>query len=183
MYRYFSIPEYICMIVIIIYIVCIIGDIKRKEYKNLNFLFSILILGLSIFVTFFKAPAFVVGASMNPTLVDKQILILDKLDRDFEKNDIVVLQSQKLKKKLIKRIVAVGGDTVSMKDGQLFVNGKQAYEPYETVPTFESFDEVTVPEGNYFVMGDNRPNSLDSRSESVGFIPKKFIIGKTVDFK
>ena len=71
MYRYFSIPEYICMIVIIIYIVCIIGDIKRKEYKNLNFLFSILILGLSIFVTFFKAPAFVVGASMNPTLVER----------------------------------------------------------------------------------------------------------------
>ena len=67
-----------------------------------------------------------------------------------------------------------------MKDGSLYINGVLIEENYETIPTVESFDEVTVPIDCYFVMGDNRPGSLDSRSTNVGFIEKNYIYGKII---
>lgn len=178
--RYYSFQELVCITLIIVYLVGIVSDIYKKQYKNLNFVVSMIFLILATTITFIVAPAFVVGSSMEPTLHNKDVLALNKLDRDFEKNDIVVFRSVNLKKSLIKRIIAVAGDTVSMQDGDLYVNGVLVEENYETIPTVESFEEVVVPDNCYFVMGDNRPGSLDSRSETVGFIEKKYIYGKII---
>lgn len=178
--RYYSFQELVCIALIIVYLVGIVSDIYKKQYKNLNFVVSMIFLILATTITFIVAPAFVVGSSMEPTLHNKDVLALNKLDRDFEKNDIVVFRSVNLKKSLIKRIIAVAGDTVSMQDGDLYVNGVLVEENYETIPTVESFEEVVVPDNCYFVMGDNRPGSLDSRSETVGFIEKKYIYGKII---
>lgn len=178
--RYFSFQEILCIILICIYTVGIIIDIFKKQYKDFNFISSIAILIVTITITFIVAPAFVVGTSMEPTLKDKQVLALNKFSREFEVNDIVVLRSNTLKKSLIKRIVAKGGDTVYMDNGDLYVNDILITPEYEVVPTVESFDKITVPEGYYFVMGDNRPNSLDSRSKQVGCIEKKYIYGKII---
>lgn len=178
--RYFSFQELICIVLIIVYLFGLIGDIRTKQYKNFNFIISVIFLLLATTITFVVAPAFVVGSSMEPTLQDKDVLALNKLDRDFKTNDIVVFRSANLKKSLIKRIIAIPGDTVSMQNGDLYVNGALVEEDYETIPTVESFEEVVVPDNCYFVMGDNRPGSLDSRSETVGFIEKKYIYGKII---
>lgn len=176
--RYFSFQEILCIILICVYIVGIFIDIFKKQYKDLNFVISIVILIVTTTITFIVAPAFVVGESMEPTLKNKQVLALNKFSRNFEVGDIVVLRSKTLNKSLIKRIVAKGGDTVSMVDGELYVNDVLVKPDYDTIPTFESFNTVVVPDGHYFVMGDNRPNSLDSRSEKIGFINEKYIYGK-----
>lgn len=178
--RYFSLQEILCIGLIILYLIGIVDDIFKKQYKNLNFFVSIFFLFLSIVLTFFVAPAYVSGSSMEPTLHDKDILFLNKLDRDFTTNDIVVFRSNTLKKSLIKRIVGVPGDTVYMVNGDLYVNDILIEGEYETIATFESFDKVVVPENSFFVMGDNRPGSVDSRSVNVGFVNKKYIYGKII---
>jgi len=95
-------------------------------------------------------------------------------------------------KRLVKRCVAVGGDSVKIEDKQLYINGKLQKEPYvkhtddDIIPAFlsnrDNFGPVTVPEGHYFMMGDNRDNSRDSRF--IGFVPKKYVIGSPllIDF-
>lgn len=76
----------------------------------------------------------------------------------------------------IKRVIGTPGDTVSARDGQVYVNGDAIEEPYLTQPT-DDFNKTIVPEGRLFVMGDNRGNSLDSRF-SLGFVPIDKVIGK-----
>ena len=81
-------------------------------------------------------------------------------------------------KDYIKRIVAVGGDTVEIRDGVLFLNGLMKEENYTLEPIGYSLEKITVPENSYFVLGDNRNNSADSHVW--GFLPKQNIIGKAV---
>lgn len=95
-------------------------------------------------------------------------------------------------KRLVKRCVAVGGDTVKIEDKKLYVNGKLQKEPYEKhtdsdiIPGFLSnrdyFGPITVPEEEFFMMGDNRDNSRDSRF--IGCVPKEYVIGSPliIDF-
>lgn len=181
MYRYFTTTEYIFIVLITIYIVSIIRDLVSKQYKKIDFLLSLLILTISILGAFFYSPAFVVGESMLPTLKDKDILLINKVDRNYKKDDIVILHSKELKKILVKRIIATGGEKVELKDGKLFINDKLVNETFDTMPTYENFGPIVVPENNYFVMGDNRANSADSRAEVIGSIPKYYIIGKAIN--
>jgi signal peptidase I len=77
----------------------------------------------------------------------------------------------------IKRVVGIPGDTVEVRNGKVFVNGERLTEPYaRDEQDRQDYGPVTVPRARYFVMGDNRPNSSDSRS--VGFIPEDKIVGK-----
>ena len=85
----------------------------------------------------------------------------------------------------IKRVIAVGGDIIEGKDQVIFVNRKKLYEPYVEhtgeAPTWaNTFGPIPVPDGRFFVMGDNRDYSLDSRSEEYGFVERESIAGKPV---
>jgi len=136
--------------------------------------------------TFLLRQANVDGESMLPTLKDGEKLIVHHLFYTPEKGDIVIVDSQSLGKPIVKRVIAQGGDEVDInfETGAVKVNGEVLQESY--INDLTQLDEgafeypVTVPEGNYFVMGDNRMHSADSRSSRIGFIPAEEIVGKVV---
>jgi len=127
--------------------------------------------------------ASVEGGSMNPTLKDGDWLAVKAINTHIRRGDIVIItQPNALNEPLVKRVIAVGGDTVDINftEGSVKINGEVIHEPFIAEPTQRQFDiafPITVPEGCYFVMGDNRNNSIDSRSNIVGFIKYGYILG------
>ena len=126
----------------------------------------------------------VVGPAMSPTLSDGDRTLVNKFSYHFkipEHNDILVFRYPgNPKRELIKRVIAVPGDTIEIKEGQVFLNGQLQNETYIQEYTRGSFPLYKIPEGHIFVMGDNRNNSEDSRFKGVGFVPYDLIIGKVV---
>lgn len=137
---------------------------------------------------FGHVPYLVPSGSMNPTLTSGELTIAATYvysRAEPKRNDIVAfLWPPEPDIVFIKRIIGVPGDRLSMQNQVLSVNGITVDEPFtlwenEPPPQASSFDELVVPEGQYFVMGDNRGNSNDSRFW--GFLPRDNIIGR-VDY-
>jgi len=148
----------------------------------------------------FIIPSQVDGPSMVPFLHDKELLFanktpswfndnpdtLKKLNWDYQRGDIIIFDFENIV--LVKRIIAKEGDTVMLKDGDVYVNeqklvqaylpaGLKTYIPQAGLSNLEEGVAVTVPAASFFVMGDNRPNSKDSRFKEVGFVPRSKIKG------
>lgn len=149
---------------------------------------------LAIFaITIWLLSAFVVklvivnGFSMYPTYKSGHIVFATLTDREFQPGDIVVLRGND-GGVYIKRIIAQGGETVSVDSeaNTVTVDGEVLKEPYAFYNAADVNDavggtaEYTVPDGCCFVMGDNRKNSFDSRDERFGFISLEQIIGKVI---
>ena len=121
------------------------------------------------------------GPSMEPTLFTGERVLVGKLEYWFQKpkrGDIVLVRYPGSRFDFIKRVVAVGGETVAVANGLTLINGKPLDEPYVQHPLFADLAPVTVPEGNVFVMGDNRANSTDSREQAIGPIPLENVVGR-----
>jgi signal peptidase I len=136
----------------------------------------------TLIVTFGFQVARVEGLSMAPTLADQDRLIVNKLAYRIgepRRGDIVMLYYPiDPDKSFVKRVIAEEGDQVRIVDGQVFVNDVPMQDDF-VAPEYRSHDDFgpsVIPEGYYFVMGDHRNNSSDSRHW--GFVPKKYIIGK-----
>ena len=136
--------------------------------------------------TFIGRIAWVDGQSMETTLYDGDMLILWSLGYSPAQGDIVACNSYGLGKVIIKRIVAVGGQevTIDFNAGKVYVDGKEflvdGIENITTRNEGRAVEHLRVPSGKYFVMGDNRQHSTDSRDERVGFIDRDDILGKAL---
>lgn len=154
-----------------------------KELVELAKSIIMAIIAAFLIITFVFETVSVDGLSMYPTLNNKDRLIVEKVTYYFRKpkpGDIVVIKyPANPKEKFIKRVIAVGGDKIKILDNKVYVNDKELKEDYINEETMQDFYEVTIPENTIFVMGDNRNNSLDSRSQRVGFVKYNMVVGKT----
>ncbi|MBN1975442.1 MAG: signal peptidase I [Sedimentisphaerales bacterium] len=203
-------------------------DVKKylkKQWKEWRLFIFLVIFVVIPFKSSLADWNWVPTGSMNPTILEGDLIFVNKIAYDLrvpltlhriakwsdpQRGDIVVCFSPDDGVRLVKRVVALPGDTISMIDNTLFINGKQLdYKPIDekykhylsdriiknskmamedldghfhavmSFPAFDaarSFHQRKVPEGHYFVMGDNRDNSRDSRI--FGYVERKSIIGK-----
>ncbi len=146
--------------------------------------FSVLI--AVILIVFIYQPVKVEGTSMMPALTDQERIFINKFNYHFgigniERGDMVVFwYPGDTTKSYIKRVIWLPGDTVEIDRGQVIVNGSPLEESYvpEEYRDRTSYSSRTVPAGNYFVLGDHRSSSNDSRNW--GYVERKFIYGKAV---
>ena len=171
-------------------------------YKELNskikvaikvFLFiGIIGIGTMLFMKFFYSPMLINGNSMNPSLSNGDIVFIHKSaykNEDPERFDLVAFKYRyDYSQKYIKRVIALPGDSIYIANNVIYIKGQgeedyhvlnEYYGLYDGNPQFTDINPVTLGKDEYFVLGDNRYDSDDSRS-SVGLVKKKTIIGKAV---
>ena len=165
------------------------AELKRERYKyqyasvlrsTINTM--IVVAAFAILVATLWLPVLqIYGVSMTPTLDEGQIVVSLK-SQTFEQNDLVAFYIGN--KILVKRLIALPGDSVTIhEDGTVFVNGKALDEPYVSEKALGECDlefPYQVPESRYFLMGDHRATSVDSRSSVVGCVAEEQIVGKIV---
>jgi signal peptidase I len=152
----------------------------KSWFRDILFAFA-----TAIFIVIFVVqPVKVEGTSMQPRLVDQERIFVNRFIyrfADIHRGDIVVFwYPRDTSKSFIKRVLAVPGDEVEIRYGSVFVNGEKVSEPY-LKPEFrdhDSYRKVVVPDGKYFVLGDHRNSSNDSRNW--GFVPRDLIYGKAI---
>lgn len=143
-------------------------------------IYILIILSIILIRTYLITPVRVNGSSMNPTLVDKELLILSKINKNIKRFDIVVLNYDN--DRLVKRVIGLPGDHVKYVSNLLYVNEELVLEPFLDTTT-DDYDITAlghdiIPDDYYFVLGDNRNASHDSRI--MGLVKKEDIIGKTL---
>ena len=155
-----------------------------KRSQLVREIVEILALTLLIFlvVRFVVQSYHIDGHSMDPGLHQDQFVMVNKTSYLFsspERGDVIVFHAPTdTSQDFIKRIIGLPGDTVQIDAQHVYVNGKELNETYVSVPYNRQGAKWTIPANEYFVMGDNRPVSDDSRDW--GFVPKDYIIGKAV---
>jgi signal peptidase I len=122
------------------------------------------------------------GTSMTNTLQNGQFVLVNKVSYWFhspERGDVVVCQEpDNPNRDVIKRVIGLPGDTIRLDSTNVWVDGVKLNEPYILAKYNPDAKTVQVPPNNYFVVGDNRPDSYDSRF--FGFVPRDYIVGKAV---
>ena len=167
-------------------------DIFRKIYEFLIDIIQTLLLVFAVFLVvyiFLFRPFQVNGDSMYPNFYDKEYILTNIITLRFNTpklGDVIVFKAPiNLEKDYIKRIIGIPGDQITLKNGDVYLNGKLLNEDKylgQSIKTYggsfiKEGETVTVPTESYFVMGDNRLESSDSREW--GFVPVKLIIGKS----
>ncbi len=165
------------------------AELSRVKYKTkyVNVLKStiytlVVVAAFAVLVATLWMPVLqIYGSSMTPTIDEGQIVISVK-GKNFEQGDLVAFYIGN--KLLVKRIIACPSDYVLVdENGTVFVNGTELYEPYVSEKSFGECDieyPYQVPDSKYFLMGDHRETSIDSRVSVVGCIPEEQIVGKIV---
>lgn len=149
-----------------------------KEYGP----YVLVIICVILIRTFIITPIRVDGVSMNKTLYNNDLLFLKKYDKSYDRFDVIVFNYSG--KRLIKRIIGLPGEHVKYVNNKLYINDKVVDDKYGTGKTYDfdikKINYETIPDGYYFVLGDNRQNSSDSRI--IGLVSSKDILGVT-DFR
>lgn len=153
---------------------------KTKELIKKIYPYIIVVIVVVLIRSFIVTPAVVDGQSMEDTLFNNNVVILNKFDyklNDIKRFDVVVLKYNG--EKLIKRVIGLPGEHVEYKDGNLYIDGFLTEDSYGKTGTddfkLETLGYLNIPGDMYFVVGDNRSNSADSRI--LGLIKKDDILG------
>lgn len=170
-------------------------NMRKKEQFGLMKAAAMAVLAVVVIRLFFVTPASVSGASMMPTFENGDYVLLNKIGPtlfDYDRFDIVVFKTGQ-NENYIKRIIGLPGDHIEYREDELLVNGERLDEPYldeykqqlagrgpltRDFTLEEALGQSVVPEGHYFVMGDNRRASTDSRDAQVGFVSEEAVVGK-----
>ena len=149
---------------------------KFKKIIKENYSYILIIVVILLIRTYIVTPIRVNGTSMYPTLKQNEIMILNKigLKSGIDRFDIVVVKTDN--NRIIKRVIGLPGESVMYADGKLYINGKYVEDSYSLSET-KDFDNMVLKEDEYFVLGDNRAASKDSRM--IGPVKKEQILGKT----
>lgn len=138
--------------------------------------YIIIVIAVVLIRSFIATPVRVDGDSMNKTFKNGDILILYKLSK-IKRFDVIVLHEEKDNEKIIKRVIGMPGDTVAIKDGEIYINDEKIDDEYAYGMTSD-YERITLKSDEYFILGDNRLISKDSRY--FGPIKEKEIKGKVV---
>ncbi len=163
----------------------------KKEVFDLIKIFAICFVTVYLLTTFLIKPIRVDGSSMYPTLIDGEIGLTNVFSakfKDIDRFDIVIVHNKEKDEYWVKRVIGIPHDTLYVKDEVLYINGEAQDESFlheEYVQSFqnsgvftEDFGPITLQDGEYYLLGDNRPRSDDSRRH--GAFQREDIIGKGV---
>jgi signal peptidase I len=165
---------------------------SSKEWRSWRENLTLVAIALCLAVlirAFLAEPRYIPSDSMVPTLYEGDRLVVEKISYHFhppKTGDIIVFHApEELQRRgypkdqaFIKRIIGEPGETIQVADGKVYLNGQPLVEDYIAEPPNKPFPSVKVPEDEFFVMGDNRNDSNDSRYW--GFLPRQNIIGRAV---
>lgn len=153
---------------------------KLKKIAKDILPYIVVVISVVLIRTFLITPAVVDGKSMEPTLYNNNIVLLNKLDyrlNDIKRFDVVVVNLGK--EKLIKRVIALPGEHVEYKEDNLYIDGFVVDEKFKHAATndfkLEKIGYLKIPGDKYFIVGDNRNDSVDSRM--IGLVDKDDIVG------
>jgi signal peptidase I len=157
--------------------------VERRRRPRLAVVASVLALVVLIVGIMLSEPFTVRSSSMSPTLHTGDQILAEKLTprlRHLDRGDVVVFTAPSTSSLMVKRVVALPGDSVGLADGRLVVNGHRVREAYVDLPTVDGvyFGPKHVPQGSVFVMGDNRADSVDSRT--FGPVPIDSVVGRVL---
>lgn len=158
---------------------------QNEQKKDRWWFFPLVVMGLAIVVNLFiLVNVYVPSGSMEPTLSTGALLIGDRNAyrvKEPETGDVILFRHAELGEKwLVKRVIALPGQTFSMRDGRVYLDGQLLEEDYITEFSTDSCLEIVVPEDCYLVLGDNRVNSNDSRYWSDPFVHREDLLGRAL---
>ncbi|WP_459195392.1 signal peptidase I [Wukongibacter baidiensis] len=135
-------------------------------------------------VSFFFKPIKLKGSSMYPAFDNGDWVLVNKMAYSFnspKREDVIVFKLNKHNSKyIIKRVIGLENETVEIVSSKIYINDNKIDEPYATEVSNDNFYRRFIPKNHFFVLGDNRKISIDSRYEEIGFINKENIIGKII---
>lgn len=160
--------------------------LDMKEFVKDTIKYALIVILILFIVIYVITLEQVIGPSMSPTLKSNDVVILNKFIykfKDIKRGDIVSFNYSDTKY-LIKRIIGLPGESVEIRDNKVYIGDKVLNEPYlknidmDDFSLYEDLGYQTIPKDMYFVLGDNRNNSKDSRNIEVGLIKKSDIVGR-----
>lgn len=161
-------------------------DNKKNSLKEWVILVVIFAFLVFIIPNYIMQRTYVDGQSMENTLHGGEYVLREKVSNYFsnpERFDIIVFYSDVLEKDCIKRVIGLPGETVQIIDNDIYINDKKLDENYGKDPISDpgiAIDPITLGEDEYFVLGDNREESLDSRAEGIGPVKKEDMDGRAL---
>lgn len=160
---------------------------RKNEFTTKQLVvFLFVAVALNIILTKVIRPTKINGESMEYTLKDGEWLLVNLYTYNTEApkhGDLIIVDRPDLSVRFfVKRVIAIQGDTIEIKDNTVLINGEKIKEPYIKEDMFtDDYPIKTIPEGKLFVMGDNRNGSMDSRSDSIGLVDiKEEVNGKAI---